>query len=659
MRVIGITGLTGAGKTTALKALEKLGALILDCDAVYHELLRESIPMRIELEARFGDLGGVEIDRKKLGQVVFEDPVALEDLNRITHRYVKEEVAARLSAHEALGGELAAIDAVALLESGLEDLCDVTVLVTAPEEIRLHRIMARDGISEDYAKQRMAAQKPEAWFRKRCGVIIENDCESAAAFLIKCIGIFQTILGGTGMDELKKELLYERVSGLDTLPAESFEAAQQYCEGYKWFLDRSKTEREAVRTAIEMAEQAGFRAWDNASPLKPGDKVYRSVHGKTLMLAVIGKKPAVEGINIAAAHVDSPRLDLKPVPLYEKDGLALFKTHYYGGVRKYQWVTIPLELHGVVIRKDGTKTEVSIGGDPAEPAFVISDLLPHLAADQNKKTLGEAIPGENLNVIVGSRPEAGEGKDRIRLAVMKYLNGEYGITEEDFLSAELEIVPALRARDIGFDRSLIGAYGHDDRVCAYAELMALLDQNVPERTAMCIFADKEEVGSGGATGMQSEAFELFVGDLCGNEPGALRHCLSKSFCLSADVCNAFDPTWPEVSEARNNAILNGGIGIAKYTGARGKSGCNDADAETMGKIRRFFAAHNVLWQTAEMGRVDQGGGGTVAVYMARRNIETVDAGVPVLAMHAPFEIVAKLDCYMTYKGVAALFLENI
>ena len=379
------------------------------------------------------------------------------------------------------------------------------------------------------------------------------------------------------------------------------------------------------------------------------------------MLAHIGKKSLAEGTQIAAAHIDSPRLDLKPNPLYEESELAYFKTHYYGGLRKYQWVTIPLELRGVVALKDGTSVAVNIGADDGDAKLVITDLLPHLGQEQSKKPLAEAVPGETLNLLLGSRP-IGDEEDtgRVKLAVMKLLHEKYGITEDDFTSAELEAVPAVKACDIGLDRSMIGAYGHDDRVCGYAALKALLDlEETPEKTAVCVLADKEEIGSDGVTGMQSAAFDTFMEDLCDAQEVPVRVCFEKSFCLSADVTAAYDPDYAEVYEKRNAALINYGIGLCKYTGARGKSGASDADAETVAYVRRLFDDANVIWQIAELGKVDAGGGGTVAMYMANRNITTLDAGVPVLSMHAPFEVVAKLDCYETYKGMKAVFNQTI
>ena len=460
------------------------------------------------------------------------------------------------------------------------------------------------------------------------------------------------------MDELRSKLFYEQKNGYDLIDTEERIKVEDYCKGYMDYLDRSRMEREAVANAIEQAEDLGFVEYVPGMALKAGDKIYKNNRGKALILAVIGKKPLSEGAVIAGAHVDSPRIDLKQVTLYEQDELAYFKTHYYGGIKKYQWVTIPLELHGAVALKSGEVVNVVIGREKDEPKFVITDLLPHLAADQMKKTMAEGFSGEGLNILLGSTPYADEGKDRVKLAVMSILNDMYGITEEDFLSAELAAVPAFDVCEIGLDRSLIGGYGHDDRVCAYAELRALFDVQDPERTCVCILADKEETGSDGVTGMQSACFDVFMKDLCESQGVALRRCYEKSFCLSADVSNAFDPLYPEVSEKRSESKLNYGMGICKFTGARGKGGTSDASAEVVAYLRRLFERENVVWQMAELGKVDQGGGGTIAKYMANRNIDTIDAGVPVLSMHAPFEVVAKFDCYMTYKGVLAAYADK-
>ena len=453
----------------------------------------------------------------------------------------------------------------------------------------------------------------------------------------------------------REKLLSQRKNGYDRVPAQEIPAMERYCSLYKTFLHQGKTERECARVAVELAEKAGFKPYERGMELKPGDRIYRVNRGKSVMLAVIGKQSLEKGAQIVAAHIDSPRLDLKPNPLYEDSELAFFKTHYYGGIRKYQWVTIPLELHGVVAKKDGTVVEVKLGEDK-EPKFVITDLLPHLGGEQGKKPLNEAVPGESLNILLGSCPSGEEDeKDRVKMQILEKLYEKYGITEDDFTSAELEAVPAAAPTDIGLDASLIGAYGHDDRVCGFAALQGILELAEPEKTAVCMLADKEEIGSMGVTGMQSAAFDTFLHDLCDGQGVPLRACYENAFCLSCDVTAAYDPNFPEVFEKRNAAFVNYGVGLCKYTGARGKSGASDASAETVAYVRRVLDQADVLWHISELGKVDAGGGGTVAMYMANRNIATLDAGVPVLSMHAPFETVAKLDCYMTYKACKAIY----
>ena len=457
------------------------------------------------------------------------------------------------------------------------------------------------------------------------------------------------------MDELKKTLFYEQKNGYDCIGTEERVLCEAYNEGYMEYLDASRTEREAVKEGIRLAEEAGFVPLTaDMGPIQPGQKVYYNNRDKALILAVGGKKPMTAGCVIAAAHVDAPRLDLKQVPMFESEELAYFRTHYYGGIKKYQWTAIPLELHGTVALKDGSTVDVVIGREKSDPQFVITDLLPHLGKDQSAKPLGEAIEGEKLCLLIGSVPYAGEGKDRVKLAILSLLNDRYGITEADFISAELEAVPAFEVRELGLDRSLIGAYGQDDRVCAYAELKAILELDTPAKTAVCILADKEEIGSEGVTGMISHAFEHTIGRLCG-DPSLVEECFANSFCISADVTAALDPMYPEVSERQNAAKINYGVGFCKFTGARGKSGASDASAEVVAKLRRICDDAGVIWQMCELGKVDQGGGGTVAMFMAARNIDTIDAGVPVLSMHAPFETTAKLDCYMTYKCVKAAY----
>lgn len=434
----------------------------------------------------------------------------------------------------------------------------------------------------------------------------------------------------------------------------------KFSEGYKDFLTQCKTEREAVSETVRLAEECGFKPLESFDTLKEGDKVYVVNKLRSVMLAVIGSEKLTDGVNIVGAHIDAPRLDLKPNPLYEDGEMAFFKTHYYGGIKKYQWGTVPLALHGVVITKDGETVEVRIGDENDDVTFVITDLLPHLAQEQMKKTPSTIIEGEQLNILIGSMPAEDEEKDAVKENILAILNEKYGICEEDFLSAELMAVPAANAKDVGFDRSLIGSYAHDDRVCAYPSLMAILTTEACDKTAVCILTDKEEVGSMGNTGAKSDFMKLALLEIM-NKAGEnatelnLLRCLDRSYCLSADVNAAFDPNFPSPYEKRNSGKLNYGVAISKYTGARGKSGSSDASAELMSKIRKLFNDNGVLWHVSELGKVDAGGGGTIAQYVANLGVETVDCGVPILSMHAPFEVASKLDVYMAYKAFHTFF----
>ncbi len=454
--------------------------------------------------------------------------------------------------------------------------------------------------------------------------------------------------------------MFQKESGWKAVDAAAKEQIFSFAEGYKTYLDKGKTERLACKEALSMAKAHGFVDLEAQNSLKPGDKVYIVNRDKNLFLAVIGKEPVEQGISFVISHIDSPRLDLKQNPLYCDSGLALFKTHYYGGIKKYQWTAVPLALHGVVIKQDGSRVDISIGDEPNDPILYISDLLPHLAEDQMKKKATEIIGGEALNLIVGSMPAADCDKDAEKEAILQLLHEKYGICEEDFLSAELEAVPALAAKDVGFDRSLVGAYGHDDRVCAYTSLKALLEVEAPNKTAVCLLTDKEEIGSMGNTGMRSAFFEYAVALLIEKTTGGynelqLKRTFRHSYCLSSDVNGGVDPTFPEVNDKMNASYIGRGIVLTKYTGSRGKAGTSDASAEFVGLIRRCFDENNVMWQSGELGKVDAGGGGTIAQYVANLDMEVVDCGVPLLSMHAPYEVASKLDIYMAYRAYKAFY----
>ena len=443
----------------------------------------------------------------------------------------------------------------------------------------------------------------------------------------------------------------------------------EFAEEYRKFISACKTERECVHTFVERAEAAGYldikKVIAEGIKLESGARVYADNNGKALAMFIVGKKPMEEGMRILGAHVDSPRMDLKQNPFYEDTGLAMLDTHYYGGVKKYQWVTLPLALHGVVAKKDGSVVEVNIGDKPGDPVFGVSDLLIHLAGEQMEKKAAKVIEGENLDLLIGSIPLAGEekenAKDTVKENILGILKEEYGIEEEDFLSAEIEVVPAGEARDYGFDRSMVMGYGHDDRVCAYPSFRAMLEVDTPEVTSVCLLVDKEEIGSVGATGMQSRFFENAVAEvmeLCGQYSElALRRALSNSQVLSSDVSAAFDPNYPSVSEKKNAAYFGKGLVFNKYTGARGKSGSNDANAEYMAHLRAVLDKEEVAYQTSELGKVDQGGGGTIAYILANYGMQVIDSGVAVLNMHAPWEIISKVDLYEAFRGYVVFLKE--
>lgn len=460
-----------------------------------------------------------------------------------------------------------------------------------------------------------------------------------------------------------KKLTHENRNRYSELSKGDIKAMNALSNEYRSFLDKAKTEREFTMEAQQLLEENGFVNLNNVEKIKSGDKIYTINRGKGVIAAVIGTEDFTEGLSVVGAHIDAPRLDLKPNPLYEDNHFAYFKTHYYGGIKKYQWLTIPLALHGVATLEDGTQIKICVGEKDDEPTFVISDLLPHFSKNQMQKKMSEAIEGESLNIIIGNIESDdcdSDTKEKVKYNILRMLNDKYDICEEDFVSAEIEAVPAYKAKDLGFDRSMVAAYGHDDRVCSYDALKAIIDIKNPKKTAVCLLVDKEEIGSVGNTGMRSQHFENVVARMISkrveNYSDLLtRDTISNSICLSADVCAAFDPNFPEVSEKRNMAILNGGIGLMKYSGAGGKSGSSDASAELMALIRKIFNENGVMWQAAELGKIDAGGGGTIAGFVANMDMEVVDVGVPLLSMHAPYEVAGKLDIYMGYKAYKAFF----
>ena len=461
-------------------------------------------------------------------------------------------------------------------------------------------------------------------------------------------------------EELKERLFNTKKNGWENTSDEEKEKIFNYCQGYMDFLNRSKTEREIVKNAKQMARERGYRDISEFESLNPGDKVYYVNRGKNLFLAVIGTESIENGVNIIGSHADSPRLDLKPNPLYEDKEFAYFKTHYYGGIKKYQWTAIPLSMHGVIVKTNGETVEVNIGENENDPIFTITDLLPHLAQDQMQKKLKDGVEGENLNLLIGSIPyKDSKVSEKVKLNILDILNRKYGITEKDFISAEIELVPAFKCRSLGFDESLIAGYGQDDKVCVYTSLTAILGIENPRKTAVCLLADKEEIGSMGNTGMESNVFSTFLSEILNklniNRPNLLDKVLCNSKMLSADVDAGLDPIYASVADLNNACYLNRGVGMNKYTGVAGKANASDANAEFLAYVRNIFESNNVDYQMAELGKVDKGGGGTIAYILANKGVDVVDCGVGVLSMHAPYEVTSKYDVYQAYKGYTAFY----
>ncbi len=461
---------------------------------------------------------------------------------------------------------------------------------------------------------------------------------------------------------LEEELFNKKKSGWERTTDEDKKIIFKFSDEYMEFLNRSKTEREFVKSAKEVLDRNGYKDINTLDKINPGDKVYYINREKSMYIAVIGNKKLEEGLNLVGAHIDSPRIDLRPNALYEDSHFAYFDTHYYGGIKTYQWTTIPLSMHGVIVKPDGEKISVNIGENEGDPIFTITDLLPHLAKEQMQKKLGEGVNGEDLNLLIGNMPFNDEAVgEKVKLNIMKILNEKYGIKEADFLSAEIELVPAFKARSLGFDESMVAGYGQDDKVCAYTSLRAILEANVQDKTAVCILSDKEEVGSMGNTGMESQVFDYFISELLNKSGDNRPNLINKVFCnssmLSADVGTAFDPIYASVSDRNNAAFASFGIAFDKYTGIKGKSGGSDANAEFIGKLRGILEKNNIQYQLSEIGKIDAGGGGTIAYILANKGVEVIDCGVPVLSMHAPYEVTSKYDVYEAYRTYKVFFEE--
>ncbi|MBR5979331.1 MAG: aminopeptidase [Oscillospiraceae bacterium] len=671
IRVYGITGRSGSGKSTALEMLSRLGVPVLDCDLIVREIETPGHECFDELVRNYPpeilDAQG-NLDRRRLADIAFSSPEETKKINGIVHKHVLRELEDRFRRLEKEGRGYCVVEAPQLFESGLDRRCDDIILIAAPESLMKERIMDRDGLDGERAARRLDAQISESELREKCGIVIENagDLGELASKIKELKNRLdketetEDQMGEekkTAGQQLADELFAKNESAIKSYGKENKKEIEAYSRGYMDFMNRSKTEREFARNAADYLKDRGFSEFEPGKKYSAGDRVYWLNHNKSLVAAVVGTRPLEDGLLIAAAHIDSPRIDIRPHPLYESEDIALFKTHYYGGLKNYQWVTLPLALHGVVSRKDGKDINIVIGEDEDDPIFYISDLLPHLSGKvQGSRTSREVITAEELNIILGTEPyDDDKVKEPVKLQVLKVLNDRYGITEEDFLSAELEIVPAMKARYVGFDKTLMAAYGHDDKICGYTSMTALADLKAPEKTCVLILADKEEIGSVGNTGMDSDLLRNFVTFLCGPVGTMPELVYVNSRCLSADVSAAFDPTFPMVHEHMNAPFLNRGPVVSKYLGSGGKGGSNDAHAEYVGALRRMWDEAGVPWQLAELGKIDEGGGGTVAKFIARLGIDTIDIGVALLSMHSPYEIAATLDLYAMTKAVSAFY----
>ena len=669
--IVGLTGPSGGGKSTAAEMLRTLHFCVIDCDSLSREAVRQGGECLKQLTERFGGeilLADGSLDRRRLGNICFSEPESKRALDDITHPHILRLLFERIRHEAENGADAVIVEAAALYESGLDRSCDRIALVRASRELLVNRIMQRDGLSAEAAAARLDAQTDARLLAERADYIIEND--GSTAELEKAVNKFaDTIKLWTkevlmSKEKTKSQLLAEKLlrkpqSCFEKYSEEMLKSAREYSGGYMSFLDSAKTEREAVSSAVEMLKKHGFAEFDPKKKYSAGDKVYLNNRGKALVAAVVGSGKAEDGVSIIAAHVDSPRLDLKPCPLYEDKGLVYFKTHYYGGIKKYQWTAIPLALHGVVVDGNGNSIQVKIGEDDSDPVLYITNLLPHLSATHNERKATDIVKGEELNALLGSTPfdTEDETKDAFKLNIMNLLHEKYGITEDDFVTAELELVPAVKSRYVGLDRGLIASYGHDDRVCAYPALTALLETQKPARTCMCVFADKEETGSDGNTGMQGDYLKNFIIQItAATDPDAdICTVFRNSRAISSDVTAAIDPTYADVMDPRNCSVLNYGPSVDKYGGSRGKYGCNDASAEYVGSIARIFNEAGLCWQTGELGKVDAGGGGTVAKFISVLDIDVVDCGVPMLSMHSPYELASVYDIYSFHLCCAAFY----
>lgn len=653
MFIIGITGPSGSGKGTFANILSEYGFSHIDTDLIAREVIPEVLYMLIKT---FGsDIINKDhtLNRKKLAQKAFVSECETNKLNQIMHPAIMRRVKLKIKEEEKKGVVGIVLDGAALIEANALSLCNISITIWSHDKDRFNRVMKRDKISKEEANIRFKGQKDLSFYFTHTMYHIENTTYENLIIQTKQL---MKSLGFNKRRNKMEDLFFKQKNCYDIMNKDDIQNMNTLCKEYMKFLTEAKVERLGVRYTIAEAEKNGYIPFEYGKKYSEGDKIYLNQHNKAVIFAHIGKQNFDDGFQIIAAHLDCPRIDIKLNPLYEKNNFAMLKTHYYGGILKYQWVTIPLMLVGVVYKKDGNKIEFCIGDDKNDPVCCITDLLPHLGKDQAKKSLDTAFTGEDLNILIGSAPDTTtNAEEKVKANILNILNKKYKIKEEDFLTAEISAVPAESAREMGLDKSMILSFGQDDRVCAYPAFSALMNINNPDKTAICILADREEVGSMGNTGLRSAYMSDFLEELCISSKQNFRKAMSNSYAISSDVTAAYDPNYESAYEICNSAMLNKGCAINKFTGAHGKSGSSEADAKFIAMLCSLFQNNKIVYQFGELGKVDQGGGGTVSQFIADRNIEVVDIGIPVLSMHAPYEVTAKSDIYMMYKACHAFY----